>query len=665
MYKQAQQLALINTELFSEEAIRFKRTGYYCDAPPGTRDFQLYWEEQKRRRIEGYSVGGVRISGAHYGYLNFSRILREVSINGIRRKIQDFPRFYDMDWFYFLELEKARNEGLGMIVAKARRKGFSYKNAWLVANEFNLVRESISVVAAFQDALADNTIGMVIEDLDFLNKHTAWTRTREPNRRDFMRSQFKETVAGMETWSGLKSEIHKISFKDDAFKGIGKSASLFLWEEAGKFPNLIKAFRFSEPTWKDGDYMIGMPIIFGTGGDMEKGTADFADMFYSPEKYNLKAYDNQWDEGAEGKKCGFFVPDYLARPPHIDDNGVSKIQDAIDSETAEREKMLANSKKKTDLDDYISQYCFSPREAFMVRKGNIFPSALLSKHLANIENKKHLKFLGENGRLELELDGTVKFEPDDKVFPVEYPIDPKSEEGCVIVYERPSNPNNSPYGLYYATCDPYDMDQSESGSIGSCIIWKTFKDTNEAYDLPVATYHGRPEKVKEFYENVRRLVMYYNALLLYENEKRGLEWYFEEKKCLYLMKDQPFIIDKIIKNSSVKRPKGIHMVPAIKEQALMWAKDWLLEEDGEGNYNLTKIYDPFLLKQLISYDDERNFDSVIAFALAILMKREMYQVKVQEKDAEIKDTFFSQKLFIGNTNTFTSQNAAKTAALKF
>ena len=149
---------------------------------------------------------------------------------------------------------------------------------------------------------------------------------------------------------------------------------------------------------------------------------------------------------------------------------------------------------------------------------------------------------------------------------------------------------------------------------------------------------------------MRHAVLYYNALLLYENEKRGLEWYFEEKKCLYLMKNQPYIIDKIIKNSTVKRPKGIHMVPAIKEQALLWAKDWLLDEDGEGNYNLTKIYDPFLLKQLLSYDDERNFDSVIAFCLAILMKREMYNVTVQEKDDAIKDTFFTQKLFVGNTN---------------
>jgi len=638
-------LMLINTALFSEEAERFRRTGYYTNSPEGTKDYQDYWDEQKRRRIEGYSVGGVRITGLHYGYLNFSRILRETVVNGVRRKVKDFPRFYDMDYYFFNELEKAREEGKGLIVAKARRKGFSYKNAWVVANEFNLVRDSISVVAAYLDALADNTMGMVIDDLNFLDKHTAWSRQRNPDRRDFMKAQFKEIINGKDTWSGIMSEIHKITFKDDPFKSIGKTANIFLWEEAGKFPNLISSYRFSEPTWKDGDYSIGIPILFGTGGDMDKGTADFAEMFYNPDRYGLRAFKNEWDENREDTHCGLFIPDYLARPPHIDDNGVSKLEQARTSEEAKRESMMTNAKKKGDLDDYISQYPFSPREAFMIRKGNIFPAAMLARHLANVESKKNLKFLGQPGMLELEVDGSVLWRGDDSLKPVDYPIEKDNTEGCVMIYEHPKDPNMSPFGLYYATCDPYDMDKSESGSLGSCIIWKTFRNVDECYDLPVASYHGRPEKAKDFYEMVRRLVVYYNANLLYENEKRGLEWYFEEKKCLFLMKDQPQIIDKIIKHSTVRRPKGIHMVPAIKEQAEIWAKDWLLEEDGEGNYNLTKIYDTFLLKQLISYDDERNFDSVISFLLAILMKREMYLVKVQEKTTEPLDNFFTKQIF--------------------
>ncbi len=131
------------------------------------------------------------------------------------------------------------------------------------------------------------------------------------------------------------------------------------------------------------------------------------------------------------------------------------------------------------------------------------------------------------------------------------------------------------------------------------------------------------------------------------------------------MKDQPFIIDKIIKNSTTRRPKGTHMVPAIKDQILLWAKDWLLEEDGEGNYNLTKIYDPFLLKQLIAYNEDDNFDSVISFCLVIMMKREMHQVKVQENSAANRDDFFTKKLFSTNISGLTPVANPTMAALKF
>ena len=101
-----------------------------------------------------------------------------------------------------------------------------------------------------------------------------------------------------------------------------------LWEEAGKWPNLKASYRFTEPTWMDGIHLTGMPIIFGTGGDMEGGTADFSDMFYHPETYNLAAYNNEYDEGAT-KPCGFFVPDYKSKPGFIDLEGNSLINETV------------------------------------------------------------------------------------------------------------------------------------------------------------------------------------------------------------------------------------------------------------------------------------------------------------------------------------------------
>jgi len=998
----------IDTSLFCEEADRFRKYGYYCKFPKGTKDYINYWDEQKRRRIEGYEISGVKITGEHYGYLNFSRILKVEELpDGRKRNFIDFPTFYDMDYQFFWALNEAKRQNKGLIVAKARRKGFeqpysecvmtptgpstmgeikegdfvltpngkakvlekfeqgekdvyeikfldgrivkcgkdhlwevwckgrgkkykkiltteqlingnltreinkgknreykyhvrqidkveyensstslpidpyvlglligdgtinralkiasadqeildaiqdrlgdeytlvhdettcnyrivyynvhhpmlhikynkphrgykinplkeeikrlqldckgetkfipdiykyssindrydlikglldtdgsinkygnidfstcslrlaedfcfvvrslginctfdrklksngayrvyirsnenlfklprksdrvrekninkytaiveinkldykeksacilidskdhvyltkdfipthnSFKNAWLVANEFNLIRESISVVGAYLDGLADNTIGMIIEDLDFLNKHTAWGRQRNPDRRDFMKAQFKQTVNGTEVWSGYKSEIHKITFKDDAFKAIGKATSLFLWEEAGKMPNLIRAYTFSQPTWKDGDIMRGTPIIFGTGGDIEGGTQDFAEMYYNPRAYDLLEFDNIWDEGKSGTKSGLFIPNYLAKPPYIDKYGNSLIEIAKESDLKEREKKLKGVRRRSDYDNFVSQNAWTPQEAFVLSKGNKFPAALLARQLAKIEAKKELKYLKDIGRFDLKQDGTVEFVPDPRKKPLDWPFKKDEfgldKEGAVIIYEHPSKPNQSDYGEYFATCDPYDQDEANnSQSVGSCIVWKTLINAGEVYDLPVATYHGRPEKAKEFYEIVRRMCLYYNAVCLYENEKRGLEWYFEERGQSYLLKDQPDILDKIIKNSSVKRPKGTHMVPAIKTQCELWGYDWLVEEQGE-LLNLNKLYDEFLIKQLISYNDEGNFDAVIAFLLAILYRKELKMEMEQElvkKNYLLEDKFFQKELFQRN-----------------
>jgi hypothetical protein len=67
-------LKFVNSRVFSEEARHYLRYGYYTDAPKGTKDYEDYWNEQEKRCIEGYSVGGVRVTGRHYFYLNFGRL---------------------------------------------------------------------------------------------------------------------------------------------------------------------------------------------------------------------------------------------------------------------------------------------------------------------------------------------------------------------------------------------------------------------------------------------------------------------------------------------------------------------------------------------------------------------------------------------------------------
>jgi hypothetical protein len=216
-------------------------------------------------------------------------------------------------------------------------------------------------------------------------------------------------------------------------------------------------------------------------------------------------------------------------------------------------------------------------------------------------------------------------------------------KGAVVIWEHPTP--EPPYGLYIIGCDPYDHDQSGTNSLGSAFVYKRFQTFEEYYDLPVAEYTGRPDTADEFYEKVRCLSLYYNAKILYENEKKGLFDYMFRKHSEYLLADQPDIIKDIIKDSQVRRGKGIHMTTGIKLWGEGAIKDWLIEEYAPGKKNLTKIFSEPLLEELIAYNDKGNFDRVMAFMMIIIFIKEMHFVTVKKKKEFEKKSLFKDKLF--------------------
>jgi len=130
--------------------------------------------------------------------------------------------------------------------------------------------------------------------------------------------------------------------------------------------------------------------------------------------------------------------------------------------------------------------------------------------------------------------------------------------GSVVIWEYPVK--DPPLGLYIAGCDPYDHDDSFTNSLGSTFIFKRVRAGEAWNDVIVAEYSGRPDTAEEYYENVRKLLTFYNARLLFENERKGIYPYFTNKHCDYLLADQPDkIISEVFKDSKVQRRKGCHM----------------------------------------------------------------------------------------------------------
>ncbi len=389
----------VNSEVFRDEAKTFLKYGRYCDDPPSSMGYMEYWNEQLRRCKEGYSVGGKQITGDHYHYLNFNQIKLTPDVDELvgvvkkrhATKILTFPDFWDGDYDYYWHIDIAEkgisrdklkrieiaqtplwiDGGHHVICGKARRKGFSYKNASKAANKYNTVRNAISLVGAFDKKYLypNGTMSMIVDNLNFMNEHTAWTKRRSvTDRMDHVKASFKEQVSagGNYIEKGYKSQIIATTFADNPDAARGKDATLILLEECGAFNNLRAAYLATQSTVEDGAMITGQIILYGTGGDMEGGTVDFEAMFYNPEPYNIYPIENIWDEGAHGTFCGFFFPDYQNKMGFIDPQGNSNVIGAREYEEAKRENIRKTAKSPAILDKYVTERPFTPKEAFLI-----------------------------------------------------------------------------------------------------------------------------------------------------------------------------------------------------------------------------------------------------------------------------------------------------------
>lgn len=251
--------------------------------------------------------------------------------------------------------------------------------------------------------------------------------------------------------------------------------------------------------------------------------------------------------------------------------------------------------------------CVTPQEACLEFGGNIFPKKELQEQLARIRTNKHLSNHKQVGDLVWNTDGSLKWVikkvGDITHYPLKKDDDPT---GSIVIWEHPVK--DAPIGLYILGVDPYDHDQSGTNSLGSTFVYKRFQNFENYYDIIVAEYTGRPSTAEEYYENLRKLAIYYNGRIMYENERKGLFPYFTAKHCDYLLADQPDIINDIVGNSKVQRKKGCHMNKQIKQWGEGLIKDWLNEEQAPGKKNLHNILSEPLLEELISYNDTGNFD---------------------------------------------------------
>lgn len=404
---------------------------------------------------------------------------------------------------------------------------------------------------------------------------------------------------------------------------------------------LAAAWQIARPSVEVDGVAFAPMIIWGTGGDEDSKFATLKDMFYNPKGYNCLEFDNIWDEAATSTKCGFFVPQYTnmdIRDEHgnrlyMDDDGNTLYKPAIKYILAERQKVIENATNNAAIDRYVAERPITPAEAMLEFNGNIYPKKELQEQLSLLRTNRKLQNHKQIGDLIQQPDGTMKWvikkTGDITHYPLKQGDDPT---GSIVIWEHPNKEAST--GLYLGGCDPYDFDESSTTSLGSCFIYKRVQNIEAYSDMIVAEYTGRPKSAEEFYENVRKLLIYYNARLMFENQNKGIYVYFANKHCDYLLADQPDILDQVVSNSKVNRKKGCHMNKQIKQWGQGLIKDWLNDSGADGVKNVYKIMSEPLLEELISANDNVNTDREMALLQVMVYREQLYNVKVKEVKKE-------------------------------
>ena len=642
---------LEDSDYFRSSALAFKRNkGRYTTLRPNANpnsDFGKWLYSQRERGWNGYCnlATGMWVTGDYYWMLNFCPMHLVENENGIDIRTVAHPRFWDGQFLmshYFLQ---ARTHGHHAAELASRGKGKTSFGGGLLAkrciigeSENNKTEVQCMVTAVDRTKLMDtNQILRVFKDnLDHCAKYTQFASHRLKSSDQEMEWKMGFKKAGCEVEYGSKNSVSGIITGVNQDKLNGSRGVLYLIEEAGIFKNLTSMYNMIRPSVEHGSKVFGEIFAYGTAGDDQSDFTAFAEMFYSPEGYNLEPLDNVFDKEGQGrKKCCFFFPAYLNYDEScIDKNGNSDVSKALLMILYDRYKVKYGTTDINTIVKRISQYPIVPQEAMLRSHGNIFPVTELNARLNELDNNPNAfddVYVGE--LTQDSKTGEVKFNPTIDLPIRDFPTKDNKVKGALEIFEMPKKNGEGkiPAGRYICSADPYDADCSNTMSLGSIFVMDLWTD------MIVAEYTGRPTFAEDFYEICRKLCLFYNCRCMYEQNVMGMFSYFSSHNATHLLAETPEYLVQRNMISSIgygNKSVGIRATTPIINGAFKMIQTWLrkpivsIETDADGNNNevsipnLYRIKNRALLKELVLWNPQGNFDRVMSLVQLMLYREE-------------------------------------------
>ena len=663
-------------DYFRPSAIHYQKYGRFTDLRPNANpnsEFGKWIREERRRCLYGYvrPYDGEWITGDHYFFLNYCPIsLLKKSSNGGRKamRVIDFPFSWEGNYYRFHYLNQAREHGLMAAELARRGCGKSFCAAAMLAKRFILGesfevnKRVVSYITATDKAKltgGDQTLDKFQFYIDFIAENMQWPSRRLYNSLADMNWQMGYKDLNTGTNKGTLNSVVGKSSQNDASKLRGTRGVLYLFEEAGTFDNLLTLWSNLLPSVSDGESVFGLMYLFGTSGDQQSDFAAMQEIMYNPVGYKTYGLKNVYDKEGQGRPTfTYFFPAYINRSDCYDEQGNSDVTKALLEILVNRYNVKYNSTDINTITKCIAEIPITPQEAILRTRGNIFPVADLTQRLAEIDNDPHTFDDVYVGDLMQEKDGTVSFKLTGDQPIRDFPLKDNKVSGALEIFKMPEKDAQGKVfpQRYIIGHDPVDNDEADTMSLSSTFVLDLWTDTI------VAEYTGRHQFADDNFEMLRKLCVFYNAKCLYESNVKGAYSYFSRMNCLYLLADTPeYLKDKdIIKNIGVgNNSKGVKATKPVNDYANRLIRDWLLKpvtiqsgEDGEETtvFNLARIRNRALIKELMLYNPDINVDRVRALGL-LMLYREQFMVTYNGDPSSSKNVIESD--YLGNDDYFT------------
>ena len=608
----------------------------------GSAEYKEFYDFHKELCTNGAMMGGVYINPFLYWHLNIWHTEVDV-IDDYGRIAQKYanPFLRDNEWLVTNEIDRAQKEKKGLVILGIRRFAKSVIEASYIAWGATFDENSQNIIAGLNAPDIKLITDKIDKGLNFIPEYWRWQRI-EDNWKN-------QVTLGIKTKAGERIPFSSILIRnldegnnEEAIAGT-KPRKLII-DEIGK-GNFLRGLQAAIPGFTTPYGWGCSPILTGTGGDMKK-FMDAKSLMFDVDNFNFLTYNNEKDDK---RIHGLFIPAryrmeakekstlgaFLEQPLGCDTHNIEMLVGDPEKAKQITETNLERLKKAGDRVAYLKEKMYYPLEVddiFLNEDTNIF----------DIENAKRQK----NRLLQQERTGNpvilvhdgekITHEFTDKLPISNFPLKNSDQKDApIVIYEFPIE--NPPYGLYVAGVDPYRQGQSAySSSLGAVYIYKRMHDlTGEKYqDMFVATYCARPDNKDHWNEQARLLIKYYNARTLCENDDISFIEYMKSKGDAHLLERQPDWLKEIVPNTTVRRDYGIHRSSQkIIDYLHTCLKKYMEEEiyvekDESGSVTrsvlgVSKIFDPVLLEEIIQYNDQGNFDRIIAAELAIAQAMKM------------------------------------------